>query len=118
MENLADLLGFALLIFSLLAYLFFRHRPKMKGVTKALRTFGRAATTQIWLSANRPHIRSNYGQVDDSIRRRLWNVLPGLVLLEENGSSTSGSGVTIASYTGRVLASVEQGFTGPQVHCK
>ena len=81
MENLADLLGFALLIFSLLAYLFFRHRPKMKGVTKALRTFGRAATTQIWLSANRPHIRSNYGQVDDSIRRRLWNVLPGLRLL-------------------------------------
>ena len=44
--------------------------------------------------------------------------LPGLVLLEENGSSTSGSGVTIASYTGRVLASVEQSFTGPQFHCK
>ena len=28
-----------------------------------------------------------------------------------------GAGVTIQSYTGRILASAEEGFTGPQFHC-
>ena len=28
-----------------------------------------------------------------------------------------GSGITLKSSTGRVLASVEEGFTGPQFHC-
>ena len=28
-----------------------------------------------------------------------------------------GAGVTIKSYTGRVLASAEQGFSGPRFHC-
>ena len=30
----------------------------------------------------------------------------------------AGSGVTIKSYTGRVLASAEEGFTGPRFHCE
>ena len=29
-----------------------------------------------------------------------------------------GAGVTIKSYTGRVLASAETGFTGPKFHCQ
>ena len=29
----------------------------------------------------------------------------------------AGAGVTIKSYTGRTLASAEQGFSGPQFHC-
>ena len=28
-----------------------------------------------------------------------------------------GAGITIKSYTGRVLASAEQGFSGPRFHC-
>ena len=28
-----------------------------------------------------------------------------------------GAGVTIKSYTGRVIASAEEGFTGPRFHC-
>ena len=28
-----------------------------------------------------------------------------------------GAGVTIKSYTGRILASAEQGFSGPRFHC-
>ena len=28
-----------------------------------------------------------------------------------------GAGVTVKSYTGRVLASAEQGFSGPRFHC-
>ena len=29
----------------------------------------------------------------------------------------SGAGVTVKSYTGRILASAEEGLTGPRFHC-
>lgn len=34
-----------------------------------------------------------------------------------SGVPASGAGVTIKSYTGRVIASAEQGSTGPRFHC-
>ena len=39
-------------------------------------------------------------------------------LLEEHERSNSGAGIAFESPTGRVIASAEQGFTGPRFHCE
>ena len=84
-------------------------RPPLDTVTMSARSFHN--DVEIWVNRNMTLV------IDAASCDEQRDFAASLWLRWSEMDVGSGAGVTIKSYTGRVIASAEQGFSGPRFHC-